>query len=479
MRLPKLKHENQQIGWLIIAYAMVMLFIAFFAKGTGDEGDSIMHYLFAQTAWRYPQHFFDHWAKPIYVLFAFPFSQLGFVGVKLMNIGFNCGSIWFTYQIAKELEFKWAWAPAVLLVSTPMFNHLSLSGLTEPMSACFLSLGLLLLIREKWMAAVLLFSFFPFVRSEGLLMMAVVFVYLLIHSKYQYLPLLITGHLFYGLAGYPIYKDVFWVFNKMTYATWASAYGKGTWMHFVNNLPEILGTVMAIIFFASLLYGFVLLVKYVKKQLNAKEHPELFLIYGSLVIYFLAHTSFWALGIFNSGGILRVMITIMPLMALVNYRGIEYLFAFIEKEAIQKKLQLGLIILVFLFPFSGHVYAYRWNRDFVPKADQYAQMEMADWIKQTYPDYQQHVFYYEAVYISELLKQDWFNPAEHQRWLGSFERGQFKSGDFLIWDDWFAQVEGRIKQEPLEKDQRVQKIKTFQRVNYWGETRTTIVYRWK
>jgi len=463
----------------IAIYAIVMIAIAFIAKGTGDEGDSIQHYLFAKTAWHYKIHFFDHWAKPVYVLFAFPFAQFGFVGVKLMNVLLNCGSIWFTYRIAGSLRFTWSWIPPLLLASTPMFNHLSLSGLTEPMSACVLTIGLYLLIKEKWIAGVVLLSFLPFIRSEGLLMLGTVFVYLIIISKYKYLPLLITGHLFYGVIGYVYYKDLFWVFNKMTYATWSSPYGSGDWLHFVKNLPEITGTALTVVFFLGVLYGLVLLIRYFRKQVTAMETPELFLIYGTMSVYFFAHTAFWALGIFNSGGILRVMITIMPLMALISYRGLQYAFAFINNTVLQKRLIYVVTVLLFLYPFSGHLFAYRWNRDFVPKADQYAQQELSEWMQRTYPDYHAHTFYYEAVYLSEVLKIDWFNGQERQRLLDAFTRNQFKSGDFIIWDDWFATVEGHISLESLEKDQRIEKLKTFQRVNYWGGTRTTIVFRWK
>ena len=474
-----MENSDKKIKLLIVVYAIVMMAVAFIAQGTGDEGDSILHYLYAQSAWQYKIHFFDHWAKPVYVLLAFPFAQFGFIGVKLMNVFLNCGSIWFVYQTAKALSFKWAWIPPLLLVSTPMFNHLSLSGLTEPMSACFLSLGLYWLIREKWISGLVLLSFLPFVRSEGLLMLSVIFVYLIILSKYRYLPLLFTGHLVYGLLGYVYYQDIFWVFTKMTYATWSSAYGKGSWFHFVNHLPEILGTALTIVFICGMLYGFILLIRYFRKQTTDAETPELFLIYGSLFVYILAHTAFWALGIFNSGGILRVMITIMPLMALINYRGIEYMFAFINREQLRKQLMGVLVVLLIFYPFSGQLFAYRWNRDFVPKADQYAQKEMAIWIQQKYPDYHQHVFYYEAVYISELLKIDWFNGLKRQRLLDAFSRNSFRGGDFIIWDDWFAVVEGHITLDALEKDQRLEKLQTFQRVNYWGGTRTTIVFRWK
>lgn len=463
----------------VAIYGIVMIVIAFIAKGTGDEGDSILHYLYAKSAWQYKTHFFNHWAKPVYVLIAFPFAQFGLIGVKIMNILLNCGSIWFTYGIAKKLEFKFSWIPPIILASTPMYNHLSLSGLTEPMSACLFMAGIYFIIRNKFTYGVILLSFLPFVRSEGLIMLAPVFIYLIIISKYQYLPLLFAGHIFYSCTGYFFYKDFFWVFNKITYATLSSPYGSGDWFHFASKLPEITGTPLTFIFVIGVLWGTVLFIRYIKRQINQIEIPELVLIYATAVIFFLAHTSFWALGIFNSGGILRVMITIMPLMALISYRGIEYLFSFLSNSKIRQRLIYILTVVVFLYPFSGELYAYRWHRDFVPKADQYAQQELSGWLRNNYPEYHNNTFYYEAVYLSELLNIDWFDNSKRKRLLNSLKDNSFKSGDFIIWDDWFSIVEGQVDRKLFESDNRFEKLKTFSRINYWNGIRTTIIFRVK
>ena len=404
----------------IFFYFLCMTLIAFVANGTGDEGDSISHYLFAKMAWKYPQHFFDHWAKPVYVLIAFPFAQFGLMGVKIMNVLLNVASLWFTYKTATHLKFRWPWLPPLLLASIPMYNYLCLGGLTEPMCACLLITGIYLLVKEKWIAGVVLLSFLPFVRSEGLLMLGVVFIYLIYRSRYEFLPLLATGHVIYSIAGYFYYHDLLWVFNKMTYATWGSAYGKGSWTHFLSKLDEILGAAQMILFCFALLFGLVLFIRFVRKQLNSIEVIEFILVFGSIVAYFLAHTAFWALGIFNSGGILRVMIAIMPLLALANYRGIEYMFAFIPNDTARKLTMFVVVIGTAIYPFTPHKFAYKWQRDFQLKADQFAQREMGDWLKKNYPDFRAHTFYYETVYVSDLLNIDWFDNTKRKRLLDSF-----------------------------------------------------------
>ncbi len=462
----------------IIVYLLCMSLVAMVANGTADEGDSISHYLFAKMAWKYPQHFFDHWAKPVYVLITFPFAQFGLVGVKFMNLLLNGASLWITYKTATYLKFRWPWLPPLLLTSIPMYNYLSLGGLTEPMCACLLITGIYLLLKEKWIAGVVLLSFLPFVRSEGLLMLGVVFIFLICRSRYEFLPLLATGHVVYSIAGYFYYHDLLWVFNKMTYATWGSAYGKGSWTHFVSNLDEILGAAQMILFWFALLFGVVLLIRFARKQLSSTEVTEFILVYGSIVAYFLAHTAFWALGIFNSGGILRVMVAIMPLFALANYRGLEYMFAFLPNATVRKLTMLLVAIAAAIYPFTSHEFAYKWQRDFQLKADQFAQKEMGKWLQKHYPYFRNHTFYYETVYISDLLNIDWFDTNKRKRLLDSFIKNEFEQGDFLIWDDWFAVTEAHITLESLLKDQRLQRLASFERKNYWGTTRTTVLFRW-
>ena len=75
--------------WVYIAiglFFVLMCGMAVFAKGTGDDGDSVAHFLYSRDAFLYPKYFFNHWAKPLFVFISSPFAQFGLVGVKLMNV---------------------------------------------------------------------------------------------------------------------------------------------------------------------------------------------------------------------------------------------------------------------------------------------------------------------------------------------------------------------------------------------------------
>jgi hypothetical protein len=49
----------------------------------------------------------------------------------------------------------------------------------------------------------------------------------------------------------------------------------------------------------------------------------------------------------------------------------------------------------------------------------------------------------------------------------------------LIWDDWFAVVEGHATLEAIEKDFRFEKVASFEKKDYWGNTRHTVLFRYK
>ena len=478
IRLPQ-NNTDKAVLVFITIFFLVMIVLSFVGNGTGDEGDSVMHYLYARYAFHYPAHFFDQWAKPVYVLIAAPFAQLGFWGVKLMNILFACGSMWFIYKTATSLKINYAWMAAVVFAFIPMNISLILSGLTDPMFAFFLIFGIYLLCKEKYYPGLVFFSFLPFVRSEGLIILCVLIVYLIIKELYQLIPLLATGHIVYSLAGYFIHKDFLWVFNKMSYATLSSAYGIGKWMHFVITLPESAGMAGAVFICIGVFSGLLLLIKWLRRKADIVEEKNLFLIYGFFTVFFIGHSAFWALGIFNSMGLLRVMIGVMPLFAIIILHGMEYVIAPVKQFVWSRYVLYGLLAIMIIYPFTNNLYALHWKRDMVLKADQYADKELANFVHTNYADYHNYEFYYEPCYISVLLKQNYFNAKEHKRLLSAFETNQFADKCFIIWDDWFAVEEAKLTLEKIEQDGRFEKIKTFQRINYWGAIRTTVLFRKK
>ncbi|MEO5564797.1 MAG: hypothetical protein ABIR18_15225, partial [Chitinophagaceae bacterium] len=441
--------KTYRAAWIITFFVLAGLVLIFIANGTADEGDSVMHYLYARHAFQYPENFLNQWAKPLYVLIVAPVAQLGFTAVKLFNLLASAGSLWLVFKIVKKTGLADSWMAIVLTAFAPMMMIVTLSGLTEPLFAFWMMAGIYGLYSGKRTSAVIWLSFIPFIRSEGLIVLCVILLYLLVKRSFRHIPFLLTGHLLYAIIGYPLYKDPLWVFTQLSYATLNSAYGQGHWTDFIKGMPEIIGWPIYILLIIGSLYGLYLFIaRYFLKRKEICSEEELFLIYGCFMANFVGHSAFWALGIFNSFGLLRVMIGVMPLMGLISLRGLN----FISDSFRSHFIKYFLLFCVIAFPFTGTRYSFKWKRDFSLKADQKAELRMADYLKTNYPDYKKYAFYYEACWISVVLDLNHFDNTQHKRFLNAFEDNNFPAQSFLVWDDWFARVEGRVELQQLLDD---------------------------
>ena len=279
---------------LFFAAGIVLTFVA---NGTCDGGDSVMHYQFARYAPLHYRLFFDHWAKPLYVLIASPFARFGIHGIKIFNVSISTLTIIITWKIARLLKIKGSALVSVFMAFAPALMVYSLSGLTEPLFAFVLMLCIWLYLRDKIIVSLLVLSFLPFVRSEGLIICGVFAILLVLEKRYRMLPLLIVGHIVYSVVGVALgaHKSLLWVFTEIPYLKLYSAYGEGTWGHFVH-LPSFIGIPLCVLLAVGVIAG---LINFIRSW-NRKEHlREAVLIYGCFLAYFIAHVCFWALCILN------------------------------------------------------------------------------------------------------------------------------------------------------------------------------------
>lgn len=343
------KNDFFKVVFLIISIISIVLAISF--DGTGGNGDSVLHYLYAKYSWLDFQLFFNHWAKPFFTFISSFFAQSGFLGIKLMNIFISLITIYLSYLTAKEFKFKYAHLIFVPLYFSPIYFEVMYSGLTEPLSALIIISFLYLWLKKYEWSAIMFLSFLPFVRSEGLVVLIVVMFYLLWKKKFLFLPSLLFGHALVAIAGWVYYKDLLWVINKIPYATMNSVYGQGNYTHFFNQLFFCLGLLtylFLIIGFAYQVFSYLF-----KRDKYSFADERFFLVCGIFAAFFTAHTLFWALGIFNSMGLTRVFVTVMPLVALIVIYSFEVISNHFNKVS---KIFLPEIIcvLIILLSFSNN-----------------------------------------------------------------------------------------------------------------------------
>lgn len=437
--------KNYLIYILLFLYVLIAIFTILFFNGTGDAGDSIHHYQFARYAPFHPELFFNHWAKPLYVLLASPFAQFGFVGVKIFNVIVSTFIIYFTYLISKKLGLKNAIISAVILIFTPLFFLLTFSGLTEPLFALCISMGLYAVLNKKYITACIIVSFLPFIRSEGLIIMGVFAVYFLIQGKWKLIPWLFFGHVVYSIAGFFVYHDFFWIFNKIPYAHLGSTYGSGILFHFVEELIYVVGVPIYVLFW----FGVISIIwKSIKKNIS----PEvLILIFLGFFAFLSAHSLFWYMGIFNSMGLLRVFIGVVPLIAVISLIGFNFITEdiFKGKKVTIQIIQALLIAYILVFPFTSNPAAINWKKDMNLSVDQKLGIQVADFILPQVNSGQR--FIYAHPYLSEVLQLDHFDVNQRLE-LTNDIIDQTETGDIVIWENWFAVVEHGVTKKSLDSN---------------------------
>lgn len=453
---------------ILFLYLIIGILTIIFFNGTGDQGDSVHHFLFAKYAPQHPELFFDHWAKPLFVLLASPFAQFGFNGMKVFNLLVSLVAIFFTYKSARLLNYPTALVATLLIICAPLNYILTFSGLTEPLFALFLVLGLYFTLRQKTLTAAAILSFLPFIRSEGLIFLGVFGFLYLINLNWKAILCLALGHVLYSIAGFFVYQDLLWIFTKIPYATLKSIYGSGKLNHFVTQLNFVLGIPIYVLLWLGLVD---FLINYVTRKIKLFSAESILVLCGFLA-FFVAHTLFWYLGIFNSAGLKRVFIGVMPLISLIALRGFNLLTNLpLRNRHINLALRTIFILAIVVFPDTKNRAAINWQEMKLAQ-DQEIVHEVATFFDEN-PTVSEATFFYTHPYLSMVLERDHFDKTQHQD-LAKKNYPAFKSGDILIWDNWFSVVENEIPEESLDQNPRLVKLKTFSKTNKSGEARFSI-----
>lgn len=423
----------------IVFISIVLVFVAFNMEGTGGGGDSTFHFQYSKYALSHPENFFDHWAKPVYTILAFPFSQFGFKGIMIFNIFMSLIACVFTFKTLQIFNTKNSQWIAIILFSITLFVTVTLSGLTEPLSAAMLMFSIYLIVKNQNSLGISIVSFLPFVRSEGLIILGVFLVYLIVSKKIKFIPLLAFGHVFMSVLGSFFYNDLLWVFNKIPYAHLTSTYGKGTWFHFVEQLFFQMGLVE---YSLLILGGISMVILTLKKDKNTLFFNEkLWLIYGCFMAFFVSHAAFWALGIFNSMGLSRVFVFVMPLMAIIVLDGLNFMEVFLSKLNLKVSLFLkyGILLMMLIFPFLNSPASYKIPENFELESTQkVVKYKVIPFIEKYYPN---KTIIVSDVGVSFFLNVDPFDKKYCKMFYDISDFNQIDSNHVIIWDNWFSPVE--------------------------------------
>lgn len=442
---------KNKLFFLLALQALICFFTILFFNGTADSGDSLVHYLFARYAPFHSELYFDHWAKPVFVLLASPFAQMGFTGMKIFNSIVSIATIFFTYKTAEFLKVRNPIVVVLIMMFSPLNYIFTFSGLTEPLFALFTIVGIYFCLKGNYFSASLVISFLPYVRSEGLIIIGVFVLYFLWIKMWKAMPLLVGGSVVYSIAGYFVYHDFLWVFTKIPYATLNSVYGSGPITHFVEQLINVLGVPIYFLFWTGF---FVLIFNWYKKRSNPEEVVLLLFAFAS---FFIAHSLFWYLGIFNSFGLKRVLLGVMPVMGIIALMGFNVITEDLLKSKKVPKLILRNLVIIYMliFPFTANPSAIQWEKDMMLTEEQLKAEEAAQFFlkEPLVPS----TFIFNHPQLSIALNIDPYDESKHKK-ISAENVLKMKSGDVLILDNILGEKESDIKKEQLDSTKGLVKV---------------------
>ncbi|HZL12008.1 MAG TPA: hypothetical protein VFC65_18650 [Prolixibacteraceae bacterium] len=448
-----MKTKANKIILLILAGIFILqLVLIFNSSGIYGGADNINHFRIARYAFNYPWLFLDHWGKPVYTALVFPFTFLGIQFARLFNVFVGLLTVWLTVKTFRLTGEKFNLILIFFIAFSPMYFLLMQSCMTEILFSFVLVLSIFLYLKDKYLWAAIVLSFVPFIRTEGIVVIPLFILVFLWARKFRAIPFLLVGSLFYSLVGYPYYHDWLWIIHQMPYSMGQSLYGSGSIFHFVQQSPNIFGEP----FLIFLIIGLIVWTYQVLKMSNpiGKSFLMYFLIVGSFVVFFAAHSYVWWKGTGGSLGLVRVIAGVVPLAAIIAVFGFNAVLLRMKNTSYQAVFTIVVIAVQIVIPFTKNHIPVRLERT------QELVLDASKFIK-TFNE-QSKIYYFDP-YLVHFLNLDPFDQSLSNWGVGDKIQASnsLNTGDLLVWDAHFGPNEGGVSLENLLADSHLQRIKTI------------------
>lgn len=446
-----------------LAYSFILVAILFYGyvfgtfDGTGDDGDSISHYLYARWSWDLHYIWINHWGKPLFTFLASPFAQFGMKGIQFFNTTLGIITAFLSYRIADSLNLRYSAFAIPILLLMPEFMKTSFSGLTEMLFAFLFILSTFLFVREKFFWSFSILSFLPFCRPDGSPLILLVGFFCIFTTRLRkYIPILLTGHIVLTIIGVIFFNEEWlWLFIKNPNAYHSPSYAIGGWLSFVIGLLSFMTLPIYILLWLGISY-FLIQVSKAEKKITLE-----FILYAIAAILFIMHTILYKFSLFRGVGLLRYLVPIAPILAILCLKGFGLLIDTLNKIKIKPVVSsIFLVIVLTTYAFSHSKYSVHFPQIFDLNPTQKLSIEVNNFIKKEFP--QSKLVYYSYPYFS-ILRGD--NPYDwnFHRYIDKERMSEvIPKGSIIIWDDWYCITDYGITPEKILAISGIREIKKFE-----------------
>lgn len=445
-----LLNHDRRIGSTIIgAMTVFMLYWAFAMEWTAGGGDTFSHFLIARFSWVHPSLLLDLWGKPIFTLLAAPWTLAGMKGVEVYNTLLFLAVCAVVWQICRLHHMRLSFTALFAVGFAPVFFIHTFSALTEHTFALILCGGLLLSLRQKHLAAALLWSLLPLSRSEGFVLMPVLALWMLWNRQYIHWIWLGAGTLIYSFIGSWVFGDLLWLWHQNPYHPDNTVYGQGTWSHFFDSYQHITHMCIGLLFIAGTLRAL-----FSDWQGDKAARTVLFCL-AIVFVFTLFHASIWALGL-GSMGIVRVFAAITPLMAVAVVFALDGLWhRLTARPWLAFILTLGFLIWMTILPFTKYKLPMEIHTEEKAMRDFTSQLKSEGWQPL-------HLYFYDPITLYLLGRDPWDYAINYNGLTTSKHKLEtLESGDWIIWDAHYGPSEGHTPGSYFENNANFTLVKVM------------------
>jgi hypothetical protein len=441
---------------ILLLFFVAAVILIFNTENSFGGGDHYSHFKLAYWGWIYPKLLFNHWGKPVFTLLVSPFAQLGMNAARMFNLLTGLLTAFLTWKLTRQLKFKNSWLVIFFVLLVPVYFSLMFSVMTEVLHSMFLVLAVLLFFRKDYIWSAVAVSFLPMVRTESIVLLPLFILAFGLKKQWKVFPLLLTGFLLISLAGWHFYDGFWWLVTEMPYkGSAAGIYGHGTLFHFINHTKGILGYPIAGLFYLGLAASVWLWFSKDKLKLNDRFY-FLLLIPGVYLTFLAAHSFVWWKGLGNSLGLIRVMGSVSPMVAVTALVGYNYIAELLTKY---KVVLIGFTLLVFIWIFSM-IYSICPN-GFKQSKTQEVIAKATDYILENHLE-NNKVYFFNS-YVPYRLNIDPYNENKASWGVPNTPVVSYSIPDssLIVWDAHFGPNEGRVPLKKLLNDDGLEVMAVF------------------
>ncbi|MFN8289135.1 MAG: hypothetical protein U0U70_02640 [Chitinophagaceae bacterium] len=299
----------------------------------GEEGAQYMN---ALGFWHSHSSILGNWPKTGWKIIYAPIVLFGKDGVLIANCLFSAFTAYFTYKTACRIISKPSALPMLLLFSQTLWFILSFKFYSEILTAFFISVAIYCYYNGRYILFSLFLSYILILRQEFIFIIP--YFAIVLFRKKKWLPLVLLGlfPFLYNLWGWYVTGDALYALHesRQAAALYKNSYPRQGFDHYFLMSGTIFNYIVI-----------TLVVAYLAQLLFRLDKKPLYPILVPAIGFFLVHCLFnlKAVKILTStGGNLRYMLVISPLMALLAAKAAD-------NFSLSRKRLTPLIFLIPLF----------------------------------------------------------------------------------------------------------------------------------